>query len=386
MNVASVKIESQKPLWGDGLLSPLSWAAYVTWIAVAFDALDDVGLREGSALEWCGAIALALFVILFGWRATIGRSRASKWLAPVLVIAQAMTALFASWCLRDGIIGILLIIVAAQLVAMLPLRASIALLAVFNLMLGWIWSQELGATQAFFAMLSLIGFQAFAALTGLYAVRASESHEALMLAHGELLATRELLSESTRSEERLRLSRELHDVAGHKLTALKLNLARLSRDQDIGAREEVRISTQLATELLDDIRAVVGELRRHDGVDLSAALNALAQSIPGVRIDIEVDADSRLAVMGHAETLLRCAQEALTNALRHGAPTRIVVRCRRTESAVEVTVADNGTQGAKIRFGNGLNGMRERLEAVGGALRVGAAPAGGVELIASVPA
>ncbi len=372
--------------FGEGLFSPLSWAAYVTWAAIAIDALDFVALRGGSSREWLGAAGLGLFLVLFCSRALLDPPCPEGRVPAALVILQAVVALATIFVLGSGILGILLVLVAAQLIAIVPVGIAIAWLAAFNLVLVLIWARAIGWPDALLSLLPIVGFQAFAAMTGLYAVRAERAREALMLAHGEVLATRELLSESTRSEERLRLSRELHDVAGHKLTALKLNLARLARDPALGAREEVRVSSQLATELLDDLRAVVGELRRHDGVDLSAALNALARAIPGVRIDIEVDADSRLAAIGHAETLLRCAQEALTNALRHGSPTRIGIRCRRVDGAIELAVEDNGTQAPSIRFGNGLNGMRERLEAAGGALAVGARASGGVQLVASVPA
>lgn len=386
MSDTNAQMVVRERAWGEGLFSPLSWAAYVTWAAITVDALDFEVLRGGVAREWLGALALLAYIGLFATRAVLDRRFPSGAWPTTLVILQALAALTAALFLKSGIVGILLVIVAAQLVAIVSLARTIALLAVFNTALVWIWSQSVGLPDAVLALFPILGFQAFAALTGLYAVRAERAREALMLAHGELLATRELLSESTRSEERLRLSRELHDVAGHKLTALKLNLSRLARDPALGAREEVRVSTLLATELLEDIRAVVSELRRHDGVDLSAALKALAQSIPGVRIDIEVDADSRLAAIGHAETLLRCAQEALTNALRHGSPTRILVHCQRSDAAIELMVVDNGSHGTNIRFGNGLNGMRERLEGVGGALAVSAVPTGGVRLIASLPA
>ncbi len=372
--------------WGEGLLSPLSWAAYITWFAIAIDVVDFASLREGSARTWLGAALLIAFIALFCWRSMLEQRRDCSPLQVALVVSQALAALGAIWTLREGSAGVLLIIVAAQLISMLSIRTAVLWLVAFNVAMLWIWSHELGWATALVRLLPLMGFQAFAAVTGLYAVRAERAREALVMANGELLATRELLSESTRSEERLRLSRELHDVAGHKLTALKLNLALLARDPALSARDEVRVSTLLATELLDDIRAVVSELRRHDGVDLSAALNALARAVPGVRIDIEVDADTRLAAIGQAETLLRCAQEAVTNALRHGAPTRIQVHCARLDDTIELRVEDDGSQGAMVRFGNGLKGMRERLDAVGGALDVKSRAGRGVRLVASVPA
>jgi len=386
MTTSDALIVERDKAWGEGLFSPLSWAAYITWAAIAVDALDLAALRAGVAHEWYGAAALLMFIVFFATCSRLERHAANSRMHVLLVLLQAGASLAATWFLGSGIVAILLVIVAAQLIAMLPLWTAIAWLALFNGLLALIWSQITGLPNVLLTLLPIMGFQAFAAMTGLYAVKAERAREALLLVNGELLATRELLSESTRNEERLRLSRELHDVAGHKLTALKLNLARLARDPELGTRDEVAVSTRLASELLEDIRAVVGEMRRHDGVDLSAALNALAKSLPGVRVEIEIDPDTRLTAMENAETLLRCAQEALTNALRHGSPTRIDVHYRRRDDSIELRVEDNGTRGSSIRFGNGLNGMRERLEAIGGVLAVDAAPRGGVVLTAVVPA
>ncbi|MFY8135950.1 MAG: sensor histidine kinase, partial [Aquimonas sp.] len=160
-----------------------------------------------------------------------------------------------------------------------------------------------------------LGFQAFATLTGYYAGMSERARDHLAQVNAELLATQRLLEESARSGERLKLSRELHDVAGHKLTALKLNLARLQRDPALAAREEVAVSAQLADELLADIRSVVSALRQHDGLELDAALRALARPIAGTQIEVEVQEGLRVESVATAETLLRCAQEAITNAL-----------------------------------------------------------------------
>jgi signal transduction histidine kinase len=86
-----------------------------------------------------------------------------------------------------------------------------------------------------------------------------------------------------------------------------------------------------------------------------------------------------------AEALLRCAQEGITNALRHGRPSTITVECRHRGGTVELRVHDDGSRVAQIRFGNGLTGMRERLEGAGGTLRVAPADGGGVELVARLP-
>src|SRR5690606_11830162 len=214
----------------------------------------------------------------------------------------------------------------------------------------------------------ILGFQAFAGLLGHYAGMSDRQREHLAAVNAELLATRELLEETARSGERLKLSRELHDVAGHKLTALKLNLARPARDPALAGREEVAVSRDLADELLADIRAVVSQLRAHDGLDLRAALEALARPIPGTRIDVAVEPGLRVEALDQAEALLRVAQEAITNAVRHGRAGTVRLRVQRAGDAVELVVENDGERPAHLRPGNGLTGMRERLEGLGGSL------------------
>lgn len=235
-------------------------------------------------------------------------------------------------------------------------------------------------------LLPLLGFQAFAALTALYAERSERRGDELADLNAELRATQRLLEESTRSDERLRLSRELHDVAGHKLTALKLHLRALHRDPAFAGREELGISLQLADELLGDIRAVVGELRQHDGIDLGEALQALARPLPGVRIELHGREHARVASVAQAEALLRVAQEGLTNALRHGQATRITLRVEANEGRLHLSVEDDGRGRLPLAEGNGLRGMRERLAAFGGALRIEQRQPQGLAVHADLPA
>jgi signal transduction histidine kinase len=376
---------SRRSLWGEGSFDPLSIAAYVTWLAISLQMVGWEGLALGEPREWAGLVAMLGFLGLFilrvegerrGWLDTEAAAR--------LVLLQGLAALVVTWAFRSGNAAILLIIVAAQLFSLYPLRRALAWQIGFNIGLAAIWSLALPWPRILFVLVPAMGFQAFAALVARFATEAHRARDELAQVNAELLATRALLEESARSEERLKLSRELHDVTGHKLTALKLNLARLGRDPALAGREEVAVSTQLAEELLDDIRSVVGELRKHDGIDLHSALELLTRQIPGPHFLIEVE--GRIDNVPLAETLLRCAQEGITNALRHGRPGEISIWCGRRGDAIELVVRDDGVAEPRIRFGNGLTGMRERLEALGGSLRVAPAPRRGVELVASVPA
>lgn len=378
---------ARRSMWGEGLLNPLSIVAFITWLAILLQMVGWERLSVGEPREWAGFLAMLAFLGLFvlrGWGESTGRCDVEG--AGRLVLLQGLAALAVTWALKSGSAAILLIIVAAQLFSMYPLKRAVAWQIAFNVGLAAIWSLALPWPRILFVLVPAMGFQAFAALTARYATLAQRARDEVVQVNAQLLATRALLDESARGEERLKLSRELHDVTGHKLTALKLNLARLGRDPALTGREEVSMATQLAHELLDDIRGVVGELRKHDGIDLRAALEALTRQIPGPRFVIEVEPAARVDAVQHAETLLRCAQEAITNALRHGRPSEITVWCGRRGGAIELHVRDDGATHPQIRFGNGLTGMRERLEELGGQLRVAPAPGRGVELVASVPA
>jgi len=201
--------------------------------------------------------------------------------------------------------------------------------------------------------------------------------------NAELIGTRTLLDASARDSERLRISRELHDVAGHKLTALKLNLKVLQRDPQIPPSAELQLSAELADELLQDIRAVVQQLRLHDGLPLHEALSALAAPFPRLELDLRLDAESARISVPEAEAVLRCVQEALTNAAKHSTAQRLTVILQRDGTLWKLDIRDDGDKLPEVRGGGGLRGMQERFESLGGTLNWNAVP--GMPLNATWP-
>ena len=384
---ARQQLQSHDGTFPQRLFAPLNIAAYVTWFAVSLGVIDPDKLRAADPTlwvrEWAGVAALLAMLALFV--ASAARRNESE-TPPWNVIAQGLLVLLAEWLLRGGQTAVLLIIVAGQAVLLFSTRTFVLLMIAFNAAIAAMW---IGRTDSvgnlLLSLLPIFGFQAFAALTGHYAGSRERAREHLARINAELLATRRLLEESARAGERLKLSRELHDVAGHSLTALKLNLARLARDPALAVREELQVSSALADDLLGQIRQVVGTLRAHDGFDLRAALDALAQPIPGVRIAIDIEADLRVDDIEQAEALLRCAQEAITNALRHGRAGEIRIALQRIDGALTLSIANDGLAPARIDFGNGLTGMRERLDALGGTLEIVATPPRGLQVIARIP-
>lgn len=347
---------------------PLNLAAHITWVAIGADLLsNDFGTTRSSVPMSTSVLLFVLFVaaliLQFSGRLQ-GRAR------DVVLLLQGVTALALIACTRIWSTPILLIILMAQAAAVWPTRALIAWGLVSNLLLYAIIARGGWDRGVFFSVIMQIGFQAFAALMTRYAKAAELRADELRAINGELLATRTLLAEGARDQERLRLSRELHDVAGHKLTALKLNLRALQQQTSGEVGAEVALCTTLADELLGDLRGVVRQMRSDEGIDLARALGALAAPFRKPQIHLHIDPALRIESLELAQTIVRVVQEGITNAVRHADANRIDVDLRQDGARVLLEVRDDGRGAARLREGHGLTGMRERVEEHGGELAI----------------
>ena len=192
-----------------------------------------------------------------------------------------------------------------------------------------------------------------------------------------------------------RIARDLHDEAGQMLAALHLAIDDVSRDLPEPTRSRVHAMRGLVSTVEEQLRRITHEMRpaalEHEG--LAAALESLAAGVRGrTRVRVDVDASFRGRLQPHAEThLYRIAQEALTNALRHGTPSRIRVRVARRGEAIVLSVADDGSgfdpsvvPGPGHR-GLGLAGVRERVDLLGGSLSIQSRPGKGTTVSITVP-
>lgn len=200
------------------------------------------------------------------------------------------------------------------------------------------------------------------------AARESRARAELVQLNGDPRATQGLLADSARLAERLFISRELHDAVGHHLTALSVNLDLASRRLQGVEAEAVREAHAVTRLLLGEVRQIVGQLRDTRRVDLPAALRTLGAAIEQPRVEVQVDEDLVVDPL-RAHALYRCAQEALTNAVRHARATRVLLALSRAPDGLCLEVRDDGRGTAHVTPGAGLRGMRERVEEAGGRSR-----------------
>jgi signal transduction histidine kinase len=272
---------------------------------------------------------------------------------------------------------------------LLPLSVGVPWLLASQLAVVPVFVRALGfpLVEALMQSLMYAGFSGFIYVTSLVARQQAQARDEQRRLNSELRATRALLAESARVNERTRISRELHDLLGHHLTALSLNLEVAGHLSEGRVREHVQQAHTLARLLLTDVREAVSALREGDAIDLAAALRPLAEHVPSLAIHMEIESPLAVEDPERAHVILRCTQEIITNAVRHAGADNLWIRACQRDGRVVVEARDDG-HGVRdaVVPGNGLRGMRERLAQQGGELEYGATPQGGFRLSLWLPA
>ena len=201
----------------------------------------------------------------------------------------------------------------------------------------------------------------------------------------QLAASRRRIVEAA-DEERRRLLRELHRGAEQRLTGVATHVDALSSDvEEPRAREMLAdVEGQLAaarTELSELARGIRPPALASGG--LAAALSELARRAP-IPVDVSVRG-GRCPEAVEAAAYFVCA-EALANIAKHAQASRVMVNSERGADRLSLTVSDDGLGGADPGRGSGLRGLADRVEALGGSLRVESPVGAGTRLVAELPA
>jgi signal transduction histidine kinase len=202
--------------------------------------------------------------------------------------------------------------------------------------------------------------------------------------------------DQSRSQERVGLARELHDIVAHHVSAIAVQ-AQAGRVM-AGQRPEAALETLAviegeASRTLAEMRAVVRVLR--DGAPAEytsqpgvADLVSFARRAPVPVVDVELPDDLGDLPLQVDSAVYRLAQEALTNALRHARDaSRVEIRVVESAERLRLRVTDDGQidPARSVKHGFGLLGMTERVQLLGGTLRAGPAPEGGWTVDAELP-
>jgi two-component system, NarL family, sensor histidine kinase DesK len=184
--------------------------------------------------------------------------------------------------------------------------------------------------------------------------------------------------------ERERIARDMHDLLGHTLTVItmKLNLARrlLSHDSE-RARNEIAEAEQTARNALAEVREAVAGYRA-EGLD--AEISRAQRSLLSADVKLTTTLAPVNLSSSQVNVLCLALREAVTNIARHAHATVCHVALLEKDGTIHFTVEDNGL-GGQTREGNGLRGMRERLQSMAGAMKLTGAANGGTILELTLP-
>lgn len=267
------------------------------------------------------------------------------------------------------------LIITILLPWIMSVRHGVAILILQNVLLAWQLFADVYYWEEFENMdngrlilqFYWIGISSFSYILSLVAYRQQNAKEELRKLNSELRATQVLLAESSRINERLRISRELHDLIGHHLTALSLNLEVASHITKDKAHTHVKKAQSIARLLLADVRNVVSAFRNKGNLNFYQAIIELVEGIPKLGIHIDIDRDYTIEDPRLAQTMLRCSQELITNCIKHANAKNLWLEFKKDNDFVFITIRDDGIgKSDKIDEGNGLTGIRERVRQFNG--------------------
>ena len=377
--------EAHNPVQGDPTLKLPSvppWA----YLLVIGAGLALVGRRRWPVLTFAVVMALTLAYTVLGYDDG----------APLLAVAVSLYAL--ATCVNAKTTWICLAI------------------AVVLTEIAFAMYEPFGLTQG---PLTVVPFEMVAGAGAGFAVANRRAHLAQVAERAEL-AEKAGEDEARRrvDAERLRIARELHDVVAHSMATINVQAgvaSHLLREQPqqtgkaLEAMEAVRTTSK---EALRELRGILNLLRSTDDAEPTAPVPRLSQlndlvaasERAGLATRVEVNGQRREVPAAVDLAAYRVVQESLTNVLRHAGPTSARVRLMYGTDRLVVEVSDDGhgpsssiagtgiagtgiagTGVASTSTGNGLRGMRERAEAVGGTLHAGPAKNGGFTVRAVLP-
>jgi signal transduction histidine kinase len=209
---------------------------------------------------------------------------------------------------------------------------------------------------------------------GLYEQLRRSNYE-LDAARSRLLDYSKQIEKITKLEERNRISRELHDSIGHNLTGILLQVdaakqvMEVDRDRGMEILESVYKTINTSIEA---VRQTVREIRPSKYQTHKASILELINRFTmdtGVNVEYKTSGIPYELFPSIEMVLYRNIQEALTNSVRHGGATNILVHIIYKNECTEAVISDNGTGCKEIKKGLGISGMEERLEIIGGSIK-----------------
>lgn len=344
-----------------GVITALTVSGVSVFISLDRDVVD----WQAVASQLC---LLGVYLTLY--IATTADDIDGKQLPAMLLIFMQLVVVYALFfTVPFNFYAILLGIWASNLLHYMTLRHAVfvtpLLMFGYYAIFTWYWQEDYMVYSALlYWMLSL-----FTLVMVNSWVQENEAKEASQQLNRELLAAQTLLKEATKQSERVRIARNIHDLVGHHLTALTINLQVAMRKSEGEAQQQVEKSYAIAKLLLSDVREAVSEIREKSNIELRESLHALIDALPRLEVQLELDADLHITNVELADVIIKSVQESLTNSLKHSKSDTFTIKIYQANQTLMVSMQDNGGGVLELEPGNGLRGIEERIAMLKGTVK-----------------
>jgi two-component system, NarL family, sensor histidine kinase DesK len=341
------------------------WMPYI-WLVWMSYFICDPAFHQRSIARWAVMLAGAsIFLVLYFWGFWLKGKRKLWAIASITILAMGLTpynwgasaffvyaAAFAGFC--GGTESAIAILLALE-------ACASAIIWAFHMPLGlWVSTSFL-----------------IAAIGGM-----NIQHAKRIAANCRLRLAQEEIEHLAKTAERERIARDLHDVLGHTLSViiLKSELASRMVDKDLPrAIQEIRDVERISREALAEVRSA---LKGYRAAGLNAEMAQARATLETAGIKVQA-CSSQLDLNAAQEGVLALVmREAVTNVLRHSKATECSLRLAQANGCCTLEIADNGCGSSDVE-GEGLKGMRQRVEMLGGSLQRKTSPS--TTLIVTVP-
>lgn len=374
-------------------------SAVVTWLLVTTTLLFFVAQREDISLIHSSLVAFFCCTFLFLWLKTSSRTenKADKPKTLILMALMFINIVTIFFLSPYTYAAIFTVIWSALTPYFVNVRTAMFLSPLWSVPLGLIYTFYWGERYAIVTAGLFWTFNLFAIIMVNTTIKEKKAREKAEQMNLELQSTSQLLRQAAGQMERTRIARNIHDLLGHHLTALTINLQVASRqlnktgeknakeDKDNQAiKQNIEQCHALAKLLLSDVREAVSDIRDKSKIDLPVALKTITQNIPRLKVELDIDDTLIIHELSLAESVIRLVQESLTNTLKHSQANQCRIQIKPQMNTLHITIEDNGKSVHHWQEGNGMSGMRERVEILGGTLQFSSTETG-FTLSAQIP-
>ena len=349
------------------------WSAIATWLMITVFSLVLMYQSEkfSAAHLWVSGILCCSFM-LFWLVSTLPSERLkSNTLRASVTLSTFVNIIAIYFYIPYSFVAILMVIFSGIIPYYMSIKRAFVLSPIWALPLylvyTYYWQQSgVGITAFLFWTFNL--FALIMVNTGL---RERQARLQTELINSQLIATQSLLNEAVKQGERVRIARNIHDLLGHHLTALTINLQVASRQSSGEVKASIDQCHQLSKLLLSDVREAVSDIRDKGKLDLQSSIDSILAALPTVNAQLNIDPNINVSDIHVADTIVKCIQESVTNNVKHAQGTMMqidlaLIALNSGGRALRLVISNDGKIPVKIVAGNGLKGIKERVRAIGG--------------------